>query len=356
MTSQLMWTAPEAPTSDDATLDATTAEGASTDESSETEAAPELFAELADEIDDDAEDLPDDDDEQAEEEEEATENLFDDADDSDDPDTTERENVVPKARLDKALQRAREAREEANVAAHRIVELQTQLETTAAGVEAFQKHYGNFKDSAAQLEWDAAFMSTLEQHRNDPVVSKAIEKILAITKGETPMSETKSSDTASTEGLRVPRQPDPAPEKSAPERDPAVQALLEDNARTKIEGVLSELKPNFRTLVTNLILHNSDDLTQLTKASIQREARDYLRENGFKPEDVLEKAPTPSKKKTPPTASSTRGTAPAARPKAPGKDSTKSGEGDNKDSAPKDVNEWRQQRNARIEAFMAPSE
>jgi hypothetical protein len=144
--------------------------------------------------------------------------------------------------------------------------------------------------------------------------------------------------------------PKPVTPPAAPATDSAVVKLLQQNARTHIDSVLSAngVKSAFRNLIANEIVAKvaALDLADLNPSAVIKRAKEFILANGLTAEEVLApKTPAATPKK--PAAAAT-GRAKAA----PASAATPTAEGAAAAAAPKTRDEWQANRSTRISQIL----
>ncbi len=192
--------------------------------------------------------------------------------DADEPDDGQKEgrDGAPKGlmkRLRRLVAQRNEVRQELEALRQEVAANEPLLAT-------LKEKYGRFENPAAQLKQDAEFMDAVEElAKSDSIVRQAVSVINQYLKtGAKPVPEQRQQSNTS-----------PAEAK--------VQKLLERAARDTIEKTLSEkgVRPAFRRLIARSILSNDKvDLAELDERAVIRFAREFVRDAGFDPKDLLE--------------------------------------------------------------------
>lgn len=303
-----------------------------TDTSEEEEAAEdEEGSDLFGKADDDDEEPSDEDDEGEEE----GEDLFEDK-----PKTPKGWNPKTYARFKKVIGQRNDLREKLETIEGRL-ELNQEIQKLLDG------EYSKFEDPLAQVRWDSGFTTALESLiKADPSFSQFAQAVLHHWKtGEVPkMSD--QQKTATNTAVVPPLKGDD----DAPKTDPRVDSIIESNARSTVDRVLTErgAKPSFRAIVADYIVGSNLDLAALKPPEVMRFAKDFIKDKGFTEADVLEpKTEDGDKPRKPAT-----GGRKAAAIKAGGSDD----KGGNTDQpgkdAPKTLDEWEKNRSQRLDSFL----
>lgn len=193
---------------------------------------------------------------------------------------------VPKKRLDKVIAQRNEERKNTTQLREQNAELRGEinvLKTQSKLAKVFQDKYGQFNDPEKQALWDTNFMDAMEAlAKQNPEVATAA-RLVTEHLGGPPVNITTK-----------PNEPTTEPE---PKTDPAIAKIIQRDARRTIGDSLESLnvKPAFAKVVTAHILEASSDLAELDNQSVIAATREFIRENGFEPDDVLKQAPADSK-------------------------------------------------------------
>lgn len=234
--------------------------------------------------------------------------------------------TVPIPRFNKVIAERNEGRKTITTQAERIEE----LEDKSKLVNAFEEHYGKFKDPAAQLAWDQQFMSAMEVlGKSNPAVAQASQLIAAQMEGKT-VSEKKT--VTKTE------------EKTAPVADGRIDAIIKrDATRTSME-VLTEagVEKSMVKIITEHIVANAEDLTALDEAMVTELTTAFIADKGLKPSQVLENVEEAEEK---PSTGGSKAPARAIKKASSKKEETP--------EAPKTMREWAARREARMTDFLA---
>jgi hypothetical protein len=201
-----------------------------------------------------------------------------------------KENLVPQGRLNKVVAERNELRTELST-----VEAALQQARVIAGGVA--EHYGKFDHPEKQISYDQRYMTHLEElsHTN-PAVAAAVKVVNDVM--ESPMA---------TEDTNIPA-PAPAPEPAAPAVDPRIDNIVESHARGVVEATLSGqgLLPHMVEIIGDYVIGAEGDKSTLTPGAVVEFTKQFVKERGLTPEQILvdpgvKDTPTP-----PPTSSGNR--------------------------------------------------
>jgi hypothetical protein len=280
-------------------------------------------------------------DEKPAEEEESEDELFksDDEEDSDNEDglfdeededgeESAEKKVVSQATFKRRLNKVIEQRDSAKDELKEVLEENASLHELNAKV---MEKYKEFADPAAQVAWDADFVSFFEQNKNIPEIRAAAEAAVNFIKtGEIKVSQTT-------------HQPQPREERTEDER---VTAIIERDAkRTIVEALPDNVKPSFRNVLTDYILGTEDDLANLTSKDVMAAAKDFIKSREYDPSDVY------SGEKGKPKKAEKPATGGKAKPAVKDKPAEKADE--DRPAAPKSMDEWEANRASRIRGLFS---
>lgn len=280
------------------------------------EAAPE---EEPTELDDDDDEVElfesDDDDDVADEDEDEDEALFDE-------EKKEAPESIPYKRFQKVIGERNELREKMSTIEARLDSIQ-ELNAVVA------EKYKDFRDPAGQAAWDADFVSALEQVKDQPGIKEAVQAVIRyMDSGEMPDMSDNTAPKA-----KAAREATSAP-------DPRVEKIIEREAINTINASLPDnVRPAFKTVLTDYILGTRDDLDGLTKAQVLAATREFIEEKGFSRDDVYKGTKGKAADK-PATTSGQTAAATADKPAEAGEE--------NAPPKAKDYNEWQKNREARL--------
>lgn len=254
--------------------------------------------------------------------EEDSSDLFEDDDDDDDDASKPKTKTVPYKRLQKVIAERNAARDKLDTA-------QAALSKANALNAEVSKLYSQYERPADQLTWDVRFLEKWQELSSS---------------GDARFQEIGQLVIDAMDGKKVPTVSDSTTSEPAPERDPAIAAIVERQANDTINQTLAAVKPQFQKLIASHIKASGTDLAALTSADVKRLANDWRRDNGFNAADLLQapKAQDPDPPKPKPSSPNTS---------ASGSAETRSGSSpaEEKPKAPRDSHEWRQQRDARLQ-------
>lgn len=274
--------------------------------------------------------------EQADEEADELEQLFEEPEgdpgelfpDDEGEDTKPPENV-PYGRFSKVVAQRNEERTKAQT-------LEQSLKAVEGFTDVIKEKYSKFKDPHGQVLADANWMEAFEAlHAAGIPEATALGAQVKdyLLNGSMP----NVSNTPNTPAPAAPRA-DATP--AAPAADPRVDALVTTAASDRIDATLTGLKPAMKSVIADHILETSQDLAALDAQEIKALAGNFIRDKGFTKEDVLAN-PSANPRPKPPTSSGRSKAATVSR-----KAALETGE--QTEEGPKDVNEWRANRDRTI--------
>jgi hypothetical protein len=218
--------------------------------------------------------------------------------------------TVPYTRLSKVIAERNSLRDELSEAELSLATINGKLAQLSKVEEAVAEKY---RGNVDLLKYDATFMDIFEaQAKVDPTLAAAAAKVRAAMNGN-PMTEKPVNA--------------PAEQPAAPATDPAVQRILERDARNTIKSVLAEkgVKPVFAEAVARDVLANVDptDLADVDEATVVELAKVYFQETGAVPAEYLVPKQGAASPKPATTGKARPATTPAAEAAAPGDDAPK---------------------------------
>lgn len=191
--------------------------------------------------------------------------------------------TVPYKRLQKVVAERNESRE-------RLAELEAAAEKSnlelvelKAFRDALSDRYSRFRNPAAQLAQDADFMSALEEMaKQDREIHGFYRKVVQF--------------------METGEKPKAASEKIEAKPDPRIEKMVEREARREIADTLEPLKlqPKYQKLITNYVMSNAKDMTDLDSTKVKKLTKEFLTEHEFKLADIQAKKPEGSAAKDKP--------------------------------------------------------
>lgn len=164
--------------------------------------------------------------------------------------------------------------------------------------QAMRDRYAGRGDPVVAMTWDATFLDAFESlSQSDPDVAKAAQKVKQSMEGGQPQQRQAAQTPA------------------APPRDARVDRLLEREVTRDVQETLIGMGVQERRLegMSKYIVQHAPDPATLDRATTVALARQYVRENGFKKDELLagtKPAATPARR--PPTGGSRSAPAAAA--------------------------------------------
>lgn len=260
-------------------------------------------------------------------EEEVTEELFET--EPDDQATVSKKTFVK--RLGKVVAQRNALRTEKAAIEGEVKVLREQNEQLNRLAKVFQEKYGQFQNPEEMVLFDTEFMEKAEElARQDPTVAAAFRQVQeAVGRRNPTVTDPKPTQT-------------PAPA-ATPQQDPTVAKIIRRDAERTITGALADLnvKPAFQRVLSEHIVNTTADLADLSTNDVVRLSREFIKERGFSPEEVLQAAATPEGDETPAKPAT------GSQPQAVSQPAPQSGE-EGGPAAPKTRDEWEANRNARL--------
>jgi hypothetical protein len=139
----------------------------------------------------------------------------------------------------------------------------------------------------------------------------------------------------------------------APASDARLDKIIERDARQLAGEALETVgvKPAFVKLLTDHVVKTHGDLASLSASDVKRISREYLKDNGFSPAEVLKSTKAAEKDTTTKKPATTGSGAAKAATTTKGAGDGKGDDG--RPAAPKDRNEWEARRADRVREFFS---